>query len=269
MSEQATSLDTLLDDKAPAQEQSAPPVEQRTDPQTGDKQSEAPPADASGQHEARDDGPLVPRKALEDERRKRQDYERRLEELEKAAKTQQQPQQPQQQRRGISKEELEQLLWTDPAQYTAIVTNYAAQTAAAEARREAEQFALSRELDKSQRRAEKAHGKETVTAALEAVRATNPKLFDTFIREEDDAYEAMMTWYKGTYRAIADPQAYEAELEARILAKHGIVQPGQSQSQPRSRAPVPKSLASTASAQPRDESGKFATSRASLDEILG
>lgn len=264
MSEQATSLDTLLDDKAATQ---APATEQRA-VETGDKSSEAPPADASGQQRSDDDGPLVPRKALEDERRKRQDYERRLQELEKSAKPQQQPPQPQQQRRTLTKEELEHLLWTDPEQYTAIVTGYAVRQASAEARREAETFAISRELDRSQRRAEKTHGKETVTAALEAVRSTNPQLLQRFIHEEDDAYEAMMTWYNGSYKAIADPQGYEAELEARILAKHGIVPAGQ-QSQPRPRAPVPKSLASTTSAQPRDESGKFATSRASLDDILG
>ena len=269
MSEQATSLDALLDDKAPTQEQPAAPVEQRTEPQTGDRSSEATPADASAQHRQSDDGPLVPRKALEDERKKRQDYERRLQEIESRLQPQreQQPQQPKP--RGITPQELENLMWTDPAQYTAIVTQYAAQTAAAEARREAETFALSRELDKSQRRAEKTHGKETVTAALQAVKQTNPALLNKFIHEDDDAYEAMMGWYNSTYKAIADPNAYEAELEARILAKHGITPAGQPQGQAKTRAPVPKSLASTTSAQPRDESGKFAASRASLEDILG
>ena len=74
---------------------------------------------------------------------------------------------------------------------------------------------------------------------------------------------------EGAYKAIADPNAYEAELEARILAKHGITPAGQPQGQAKPRAPVPKSLASTTSAQPRDESGKFAASRASLEDILG
>jgi hypothetical protein len=99
------SLDTLLDgDSAPSrtepeksqeQEPKAPEPQapsgeagKSADPPTGDKTTEAAPPAATQEK-------TVPVKALEDERRKRQELERRVAEFERAQRPQAQPQQPQ------------------------------------------------------------------------------------------------------------------------------------------------------------------------------
>jgi hypothetical protein len=71
-----------------------------------------------------------------------------------------------------------------------------------------------------------------------------------------------------------DPDFYrsrlEAELEAKILARHGLA-PGSTESAPRPKAPpapVPRSLASTVNQQPRDDRGRF-SGPTPLEDIIG
>ena len=99
--ETKSSLSNLLDGEASQPEQAETAPEQReTEPESkdqGDKLAASePPADAEDKD---DNSPLVPRKALIEERKKRQDYERKLAEFEaklaqmSAPKPQPQPQQ--------------------------------------------------------------------------------------------------------------------------------------------------------------------------------
>lgn len=252
-----TSLEAMLDAKE-TDETSAPAPAEAAPPETGENPSAAPPADANAQAEPRDDAPHVPRKALEDERKKRQELERRLADLERAAQPKQQPPQPQQQQPQITQEDLERLWWENPAQAAAIVQHLAAQNAM----QHAERMMLSRELDRSERRARKAHGDETVSAALE--QAKKAGMINRFL-DEEDPYQSLMDWHKEV-EAVRDPASLKERLRAELMAEMGIN--SASPSKPTAQAPVPKSLASRTSAQPRAPNGQF-QERASLDELLG
>lgn len=255
--ESNASLESMLDTQGSEPAPSAP-VEV---PATGETNSAATPADATGQAEARDDGPSVPRKALEDERKKRQALEARLADLERAGQPQQQQRQPQQQQQppGITQEELERMWWENPAQAAAIVHQAAAQSAS----REAQRWMQSRELDRSEKRARKTHGEELVGKAIEE--ATRIGKIGEWV-DDDDPYQSLVDWYNDT-QALRDPQAAKEKLRAEILAELGHTPAAASK--PNAQAPVPKSLASRTSAQPRGDNGQFATGRASLDDILG
>lgn len=258
MTTENTSLEAMLE-ASDAVETSAPAPVETTQPETGEKhESAVPPADAHAQAEPRDDAPHVPRKALEDERKKRQELERRLADLEKAAQPpQRQPQAQQQQAPVITQEDLERLWWENPAQAAAIVQHFATQNALAQA----ERMVMSRELDRSERRARKTHGDETVSAALE--QAQKAGMISAFLNEEDP-YQSLMDWHKEV-EAVRDPASLKERLRAELMAEMGL-----NPAAPKSaaRAAVPKSLASRTSEMTRNERGQF-QGRASLDELLG
>ncbi len=219
--------------------------------ETGDNQANAaPPADVQPQAEAQSDAPHVPRRALEDERKKRQEAERRLGELERQFT---QPQrQPQAQPQGMPAEPPD--MFADPQGYTQWVTHQAS----VQAYQHAIFMMHNQNVNKSERRARKAHGDELVDAAMNAAERAGVK--HQFI-EADDPYEELVGWF-GKYQIAADPEAARAKIEAEILAKHGITPAGQDNRQSRqpvsTKPQVPRSLASTASAQPRDSIGRFA-----------
>jgi len=257
MTTENTSLEAMLDAEESV-ETSAPAPAETAPPETGDKPSAAPPADANAQAEPSDDAPHVPRKAYVDERKKRQELERRLRELEQSVQSQQRhPQSQQPQPPVITQEDLERLWWENPAQAAAIVQNIAVQNATAHA----ERMMLSRELDRSERRVRKTHGDDKVSAALQQAR--NAGMIDAFLNE-DDPYQTMMDWYSEV-EVVRDPKSAREKIEAEVLAKYGITP---SASKPVAQAAVPKSLASRTSAQPRASNGQF-QERASLDELLG
>jgi hypothetical protein len=240
-------------------ETSAPAPVETAPPETGEKQSAVPPTDANAQAEPRDDGlPHVPRKALEDERKKRQELERRLADLERSAQPpQRQPQSQQQQSPVITQEDLERLWWENPAQAAAIVQHFATQNALAQA----ERMVMSRELDRSERRARKAHGDETVSAALQ--QAQKAGMIDAFLSEEDP-YQSLMDWHKEV-EAVRDPATLKERLRAELMAEMGL---DPAAPKTAAKAAVPKSLASRTSEMTRNERGQF-QGRASLDELLG
>jgi hypothetical protein len=256
MTTENTSLEAMLDASEHVETSAPAPVESAP-PETGDKPSAAPPADASAQAEPRDDAPHVPRKALEDERKKRQELERRLADLERSAQPQQRQPQQQEQAPQITSEELERLWWENPAQAAAIVQHIAAQNAVVHA----ERMMMSRELDRSERRQRKAHGDETVTAALQ--QAKQAGMIQSFLNE-DDPYQSLMDWHKEV-EAVRDPKSLKEKLRAELMAEMGI---NPAAPKPTAQAAVPKSLASRTSAQPRASNGQF-QERASLDDILG
>jgi hypothetical protein len=254
MNTDQNSLEGMLD-REPAIEQAVAPVEHEAP--KGDNNSAAPPAAASDQQPKAEDGPLVPRKALEDERRKRQDIERRLADLTR---------QPAQQTKQVEQPAVPNEppdMFADPNGYTQWVM---AQAMAA-AERQTEFKLLNRELNRSETRARKAHGDEAVDAALEAVRQAG---LQTKFLSEDDCYAAMIAWHQ-EYQVARDPAAHRERIRQELMAEMGMTQAGkQPAAAPaaKPRAPLPKSLASTTSAQPRDSSGRFA-GPTPLEDILG
>ncbi len=242
MATEDTSLDSLLTD-APANEPAAP-----AEP-TGDKQTAAaPPADAQA---PTDDGPLVPRRALEDERRKRQDYERRLADMERQIQASRQPQRQEAPPPAAD-------WWTDP-EGAARQMQQQQHFAMFETR-----LALGEEImaQRQDYEAAKAAFVEAATAdpslAHKMVQHANPA---KFVYEQGRKIHAM--------REIGDdPASYRARIEAEIRAQISGQQPAPVQQPP--RAPAPKSLAGQTSTA-RDSQGRFAPSNgpASLEDILG
>ena len=252
MSTETVSLEDMLDGhEASAPVESAPP-------ETGDKPSEAaPPAASEPSAETQADaGPMVPRKALEDERKKRQEFERKLQEFER---NQQQPP-PQQQRQQPQQPQARPDPFVDPDGYEAWVVTQAI----SRANEIAEMKIIDRELNRSERNARKTHGDEVVDAAVQAAIQTG--LARKFIGE-DDAFNAIVEWH-GKYQLATNPQAALEKLEAEILAKHGITPNAQVAPPAKPKGPVPRSLASTASAQPRDKRGRFSDEPTPLENLL-
>jgi hypothetical protein len=258
MMTETQSLDDMLDDTVTGDD-TAPAVQELV-VETGDKHSAAPPADADPA--IREDAPHVPRKALEDERRKRQDLERQLAEYTKAtqpAPQQQRPQPQQHQQPVITQEDLERLWWENPVQAAAIVQELAVQRAS----QEADNRMISWHLNRSEKKAVKAHGDEIVTAAVnEAIRLGKNREFF----EEDDPYQALVDWYKDI-EVARNPQSMRDQIRAELMAEMGLPSPGSAPAQ-KTKAPVPRSLASAANARPRDDRGRY-ESPTSLEDILG
>lgn len=240
-----TSLDSLFDaPPAAAQTETAPAAPEPT----GEKETAAaPPADAQAPS---DDGPLVPRRALEDERRKRQDYERRLADMERKLQASAQPQQAPPAAPPAD-------WWTDPeaaAQRMQAEHTYAI----FETRLSLGEEIMSQKPDYEAAKAafiEAAQADMDLTAKM--VKSANPA---KFVYEQGRKLQAM--------REIGDdPVSYRQRLEEEFKAKYLAPQPVVSQPP---KAPAPKSLAGTPSTA-RDPQGRFASSSgpASLEDLLG
>ncbi len=246
-------LDAILGGGDEAHKPETPPV---TEPQPGDGQVEAtgekPDAAPPAVSKDANDGPSVPRKALEDERRKRQDLERQLEALTKAPP--QAPQQPPPQRQPIMERPDP---WTDPegsAEWDrAMFANQLFET----------RVVTSRELMVTTKPDFEEYEKVFVEAAQR-----DPRLRDDLFRHP---LPAKFAYEQGRRIAMLkeigdDPAAYRERLRQEVIAEV------QSQQQPASQSPPaaqpPKSLAATPSSQPRDNKGRF-SGPASLDDLLG
>ncbi len=254
-------LDDFLKGKAeaePAPEPEAPPApepqpEPAAEPAEGEEQD--PPAPAEGE-------PLVPRRAYEDERRKRQDHKeraaklegelaevrRQMEELRKAPpppQPQYQPPQP-----------------IDPAQDPQGFVS------------RVQEVVLNERLNTSELLARQAHGAETVDKAIEEFKAAaqaDPSLFPK-LYGSPHPYDWMMKQVEKlrVQREIGDdPGAYRAKLEADIRAKVQAEFAGQQQPAPRvsPAAGLAPSLANVRSAAPR--SAPAFSGPPSLGDVLG
>lgn len=252
--EAISSLDNLLDGQQAQAPAEMPEPASEPEPQGDKPEASAPPVDAKS-----DEGPLVPRKALEDERRKRQDFEKRLADYEKqltelrtarAAPTQAQPQQPKPQPDW----------WTSPEEAAALM-------------QQEQQYAIY----------------ETRVAISEEMMSTKPdyaEMKDVFVqaaRQYPDlavqlsrhpmpakfAYE-MGKRIKAQSEIGEDPEAWKERERERIKQELiGSVQQPQLAA-PAPKAPAPKSLAGMSSAsQPRDKQGRYAEGPRSLEDIIG
>lgn len=256
---QGTDLETLLDGPA-SEPQAMPEATPAAQPEpapaepTGEKDSAAPPADAKPEAKPEE---TWTKQAVLDERRKRQELEKRLQEFEARLQPQQQPQ-PQPQAKPD--------WWASPEQ------------AAATLQQQMEMQVFETRVALSEQIVKQRHADYDEVSNLFAERARqDPRLIHELMRHPVPAEFAYQVGQQ--IRLMdeigSDPGAYRARLEAEILAKHGITpgQPAAPTSPARQATPsaVPRSLARDVSAQPRTRTGQFASldTPASLDDILG
>lgn len=222
-----------------------------TDVETGAKQQEdATPAPLI----PKEDGPHVPRKALEDERKKRQEIERRFTDLERRLNDMMQPQEQVQPQQAPDP-------WADP------------EAAMAHQRNEfvrqmyETRVALSSEI----LRAQKPDFDDVVAEFVQQARR-DPGLHNAVLNHPNPAAFAYQQGQRIRFlnEVGNDPAAYKAKLREEVMAELGQGQPAAVAQQSVSPALAPpKSLAATTSAQPRNNKGQFASGPASLDDILG
>lgn len=207
-----------------------------------------------------DGSPTVPRAALIDERRKRQDLEKRLEQLERMA-TQPPPQQPKPQ---VQRPQAD--WWTDPQ---AAAELQAQQYQAALLERS---VVLSEELVSSQKPDYEEVKEAFVKEAARRRDAGDPSLIIQMVQHP---LPAKFVYEQGVkIRALSeigdDPASYKARLRAEWEAERaGQMQTSQPQVAPKPSAP--KSLAETTSAVNRDPKGRFAgrDGPTPLEDIIG
>lgn len=259
----ANSLDTILDGHAPTAASEPAPVSQperspdNREPATGETQETlAPPAGSAIKEEPRE-AQRIPVKALEDERRKRQDLERQLQEMQKriAGPPRQDPQAP------------------PPQQPDWFVEP---ERAAQHMMAQMEERRLNDRANMSERIAVRTHGAELVEEAKRA--AIEAGVGRYFFVNSADPYDDLITWHrkqKFVSEIGDDPEAYKQRLREELMAElgQGNPQPPPSAVPPpapgaRPKAPVPKSLAAQPSAQPRDDRGRWSQGPVSLSQIL-
>lgn len=253
---ETTDLGSLLDAEPAAHEAPMAPLAEPETQVTGDKQQTAEPP-AAAKPEGQEPG-HIPREALLDERRKRQELEKKLNELEARLNKPQPPQQEQHQPDW----------YTDPEGREAMLLR----------RFEQQQFE-TRIVLSEQMMAEKYSDYEEKRDVFAEAAAKSPALAQQLVQAPNPAKFAYDMGRKiAMQREIGDdPESYKAKLEADFRKKYGIPDEpnGQPSAQPQQRmqapaAPVPKSLAKTPSAQPRNHVGQFAHKGPTpLEDIIG
>lgn len=218
----------------------------------GDKQQAAEPPSATSQEAP--EPPHVPRDALLDERRKRQEIERQYRELQ--ARMQQQPE-----------PENKPDWFTDP------------ESAAARERQQFQQqlFETRVELSETLMR-EKHQDYESMRdvfaeAAVRAAEAGNPQLQMQLSRSPNPAKFAYEMGRRIHFQREVgdDPGAYREKLKAELMKELGLGhEPGAAPAPQRATAQVPRSLAKESSAPPRAGNGRFVSNGPTpLEDILG
>lgn len=247
MSNENQDLDDLLSgDEGDVQAEAPRAPEPETVAETGEKPSEAaPPAVATPPIESEPD--LVPRKAILDERRKRQELERKIKEMEERLTAR--PVEPQPQPDWI----------TDP------------ETAARSLEEQMQLRLYQTAVYQSETIMRRQHEDYDDVAAVFAEAAReDPNLAMQVYRHP---FPAEFAYQYGRKLKLMqeigdDPEAYRAKLEAEIRAKLTGEPSTQAASRPVKSAPVPRSLARDVSQQPRNSRGQF-DGPAPLEDILG
>lgn len=248
----STNLDDMLSNTPTTPEQSAvdPAPEPALSAPTGEIDA-APPAEPMPAPSE-----SVPQKALLDERRKRQELQRRLEELE--AQIHQTRPQPEPQ--AAPDWELE------PKQ---AASHFAEQL---EIARYQDRVSITEEILR-----EKHTDYDEVAAAFAEAARNDPHMREAVFKAPNPArYAYQAGKMLMLMRNIGnDPDSYRAKIEAEVLAKYGI-QPG-SEGQSRETTPnpkppaaqVPRSLARDVSQVPRNSRGQFDSGPAPLEDLIG
>lgn len=259
--ETKSSLSNLLDGEAsqPEQAETAPgPRETEPEPKDqGDKLAASePPADAEDKD---DNSPLVPRKALIEERKKRQDYERKLAEFEaKLAQMSAPKPQPQPQQQFQMPERPDP--WTDP-EGALRWEQQQREVALYETRVVMSEELMSQKPDYEEAKAVFIQAAQQDPAlAQKLVRHPMPA---KFVYEEGKKLKALS-------EIGNDPASYRERLEAEIRERLMAEMQANPSVPATPRAPAPKSLAGTPNQVPRDQKGRFAPSGPTpLEDIIG
>lgn len=258
--DQKSSLSNLLDGDSSQPEQATEAPEQNDThakpEETGDKSDvEASPA---ATEEKDDESPLVPRKALIEERKKRQDYERKLAEFEaKLAEFDKAKQPPPQQ---SMQQQAPPDPWVDP------------EGALAWERQQREvQLYETRVLMSEELMSQKPDYEDAKRVFIAAAQA-DPSLAHKLVRHPMPAkfvYEEGRR-LQALQEIGPDPSTYRQRLEAEIREQLMAEMQAQSSVPSTQRAPAPKSLAGTPNQVQRDKSGRFAPSGPTpLEDIIG
>jgi hypothetical protein len=238
---------------APAPE---PASSQEPEPQTGVEEHDAAPP-AAVDDDRQDDTPTVPRRALEDERRKRQELERRFDEMTNWLQSQQAPQ--------VEQPELPDPV-LDPEGFNQHVENIV-QSRVGSVERRLQEMALQQKIAMSETAAKSRHQDyDDVVAVFTEAAKQHPQLAVEMIQQPDPASFAYQVGSR--LRAMSEPQPSQddlrAQIRAELMAEMGMA-PAQGE-----KPQIPRSLAGATSAQPRNGRGQFAGHEPpSLDEILG
>lgn len=250
------SLEAMLD-SAPTTELVQAPAQQEPPPaETGVKEQDtAPPAEVESQQPRQEK--FVPLKAVEDERRKRQELEKRIAEFEARFAAQQKPQEP-----------------VQPADWDLDPRGAASQWMAEMNRRT---FTMAVEMSERVLKEKHSDYEEVRNVFAEAAKA-DPRLAVELVNHP---FPAEFAYQQGKRLRMLqeigdDPESYKARLREELLAElrsQGAAPQAPAQA-PRQSAPVPKSLARAPSAtQPtRDQRGRFAPSDdgpTPLEDIIG
>jgi hypothetical protein len=265
--EDLDTLDTLLDDDATATGEAHEPI--HVEPElTGDNnEGTVPPTAAADVESEPEPGPAVPRRALEDERRKRQELERKLAEYQERFTPQpmQQPaMQPYQQMPQQPEAIPDPILEPDAFRHW---QHQQVETYVERMQRETQAREYQRGVIMSdmQMRAQHDDYDELVNVAVEVAKQ-DPQLAHLITSHPLPGVAAYQAGQKlKAMQEIGDPTSYRAKVEAEVLAKYGI-QPNGAAQPAKLKAPVPRSLAGHGSKQPRDHAGRF--SEVSLEDIL-
>lgn len=258
MTETQTDLESMLADVAPAPKTETPAEqpEAQSEPQpqeTGDNANEAPPA---SKVEPEDNSPTVPRKAMEDFRRKWQESEREKQGYAKQIAEFQQrmarTQQPEQQYQPPDP-------YTDPAEWAAHQS----------AVLQHEIYKTRVDISTDMMRKEAPDYDEVVDVFVQNARE-NPMLWQ---QVRAHPMPAKFAYEQGKKLKLlseisSDPAAYEQKVIDRYLASQGQ---GNVQQRPPVTTPLPKSLASAPSAVARDPKGRYAPQSGppTLSQLLG
>lgn len=226
-----------------------------------DASETVPPTETVTEEPSVDESPTVPVAALKDERNKRQELERQLEELKARSSVPQPTQppvesQPQPTQPAVMPDPLE-----DPEAFNKWYTETQEQAQLAQEQAMYNNRVATSKMIVSQQYEDYGEAEKVFAEAL----AMSPDLQRQVVASDNPALFAYQVGKKlMTFNAMGDdPEAYiNQQVEAR-LAQQGQQVPQQS---PVSDAPVPQSLASTASAQPRNSKGQFED--ASIHELL-
>ena len=243
-------LEAMLDDdltitEAPAVDE--PPAEPEP-PEASEQSGEidaAPPAEQRD-----DDGPMVPRRALEDERRKRQDYEKQVHEFQQWMQSQgPQQQQPYEQPSAPD-------VWTDPEgalrhQHQTLQSQFEQQIIAT-------RVETSRHLMRMQH-----EDYDELEAVFDQACQQQPHLLH---QAAQHPFPAQFAYQQARQFLVMEHLQNNPDAYASLMSGRGQDQPAIQQSRQPS-APVPRSLASKTSNAPRASNGQF-VERASIDDLL-
>jgi len=241
-------LEAMLDDdltvtEAPAVDETPAEPEPEASEQPGE-QDAAPPAEQRD-----DDGPMVPRRALEDERRKRQDYEKQVHEFQQWMQSQGRQQQPDEQPSAPD-------VWTDPEgalrhQQQTLQSQFEQQIIAT-------RVETSRHLMRMQH-----EDYDELEAVFDRACQQQPQLLH---QAAQHPFPAQFAYQQARQFLVMEHLQNNPDAYASLMSGRGQDQPAIQQSRQPS-APVPRSLASKTSNAPRASNGQF-VERASIDDLL-